>query len=55
VVQACGNGRREAALAAFARHPLVNSEALAAKLLARYEGAFPELQPLWHGGARSRR
>jgi 6-phospho-beta-glucosidase len=54
VVQACGSGRREAALAAFARHPLVDSEDLAAKLLAGYEAAFPELQPLWHGGGRTR-
>jgi 6-phospho-beta-glucosidase len=53
VVQACGNGRREAALAAFARHPLVDSEALAAKLLAGYEAAFPELQRLWRGGGRA--
>ncbi|MCU1552601.1 MAG: 6-phospho-beta-glucosidase [Arthrobacter sp.] len=42
--------RREAALAAFARHPLVDSDALAAKLLAGYEAAFPELQQLWRSG-----
>jgi 6-phospho-beta-glucosidase len=42
--------RREAALAAFARHPLVDSAALAAKLLAGYEAAFPELQQLWTAG-----
>jgi 6-phospho-beta-glucosidase len=47
---AAGNPRREAALAAFARHPLVDSDVLAAKLLAGYEAAFPELQQLWHGG-----
>jgi 6-phospho-beta-glucosidase len=39
--------RREAALAAFARHPLVVSDVLAARLLAGYESAFPELTALW--------
>ena len=52
------NPRRGAALAAFARHPLVDSDVLAAKLLAGYEAAFPELQQLWcggnHGGNHSR-
>ena len=43
VVEAATTGRREAALAAFARHPLVDSEVLAGKLLAGYEAAFPEL------------
>ena len=39
-----GHGQaREAALAAFARHPLVDSEVLAGQLLAGYEAAFPEL------------
>ena len=47
---AAGNPRRGAALAAFARHPLVDSDVLAAQLLAGYEAAFPELQQLWHGG-----
>jgi len=42
-----GGGRREAALAAFARHPLVDSEELAARLLAGYEAAFPDLAALW--------
>lgn len=42
-----GSGRRDAALAAFARHPLIDSEVLAAKLLAGYEAAFPELSRLW--------
>jgi 6-phospho-beta-glucosidase len=51
---AAGNSRREAALAAFARHPLVDSDVLAAKLLAGYEAAFPELQQLWHGGNHSK-
>ncbi|WP_144671181.1 6-phospho-beta-glucosidase [Arthrobacter sp. U41] len=44
---AAGSRRREAALAAFARHPLVDSDVLAAKLLAGYEAAFPELLHLW--------
>jgi len=42
-----GSARREAALAAFARHPLVDSEVLAARLLAGYEAAFPRLAALW--------
>jgi 6-phospho-beta-glucosidase len=50
VVEAATTGQREAALAAFARHPLVDSEDLAGKLLAGYEAAFPELGRLWHGG-----
>ncbi|QCB96775.1 6-phospho-beta-glucosidase [Arthrobacter sp. PAMC25564] len=48
--QAAGQGRRQAALAAFARHPLVDSEVLAGQLLAGYEAAFPELALLWRGG-----
>ena len=44
---AAGTRRRGAALAAFARHPLVNSEVLGAKLLTGYEAAFPELLQLW--------
>ena len=50
VVEAATTGRREAALAAFARHPLVDSDDLAGKLLAGYEAAFPELGRLWHSG-----
>lgn len=50
VVEAETTGRREAALAAFARHPLVDSADLAGKLLAGYEAAFPELGRLWQGG-----
>ncbi|HSO14451.1 MAG TPA: 6-phospho-beta-glucosidase [Arthrobacter sp.] len=42
-----GPGRREAALAAFAGHPLVGSRDLAGKLLAGYEHAFPELRELF--------
>ncbi|MCB5293455.1 6-phospho-beta-glucosidase [Arthrobacter sp. SO3] len=44
-----GPGRREAALAAFAGHPLVGSADLAGKLLAGYEAAFPDLATLWAG------
>ena len=50
VVEAATTGRREAALAAFAGHPLVDSDVLGGKLLAGYEAAFPELGSLWHGG-----
>jgi 6-phospho-beta-glucosidase len=50
VVEAATTGRREAAFAAFARHPLVDSEVLAGQLLAGYEAAFPELGRLWHRG-----
>jgi 6-phospho-beta-glucosidase len=49
--RAAPGARREAALAAFARHPLVDSTELAAKLLAGYEAAFPELQELWRSGS----
>ncbi|WP_346925464.1 6-phospho-beta-glucosidase [uncultured Arthrobacter sp.] len=42
-----GPGRREAALAAFAGHPLVGSWDLAGRLLAGYESAFPELRELF--------
>ncbi|SDP38135.1 6-phospho-beta-glucosidase [Arthrobacter sp. ok909] len=48
VVEATTTGRRESALAAFARHPLVDSEVLAGRLLSGYEAAFPELGRLWH-------
>ena len=51
-VQAVAEGNREAALAAFARHPLVDSEDLAATLLAGYEEAFPALRKMWQGGTR---
>ena len=44
-----GPGRREAALAAFAGHPLVGSWGLADELLAGYDAEFPELQELWRG------
>lgn len=48
-----GPARREAALAAFARHPLVDSEELAARLLAGYEAVFPRLSALWQDGPGS--
>lgn len=50
VVEAATTGRRESALAAFARHPLVDSDVLVGKLLAGYEAAFPELGRLWRRG-----
>ena len=46
---ASGTRRRGAALAAFARHPLVDTDVLAAKLLTGYEAVFPELRQLWRG------
>jgi 6-phospho-beta-glucosidase len=52
-VLAATNGNRDAALAAFARHPLVDSADLAAELLAGYEQAFPALRALWLGGGGS--
>jgi 6-phospho-beta-glucosidase len=46
-VRAASAGDRDAALEAFAEHPLVGSAALANALLTGYEGAFPELPGLW--------
>ncbi|TLM75799.1 6-phospho-beta-glucosidase [Pseudarthrobacter sp. NamB4] len=51
-VLAATEGNRDAALAAFARHPLVGSEGLAAALLAGYEQEFPALRDLWGRGSR---
>jgi 6-phospho-beta-glucosidase len=51
-VRAATDGNRDAALQAFARHPLVDSADVAERLLAGYEHAFPALRELW-GGARS--
>ncbi|MFJ6079115.1 6-phospho-beta-glucosidase [Pseudarthrobacter sp. NPDC092419] len=48
-VRAVTEGNRETAFEAFARHPLVGSTDLAARLLAGYEAAFPELARLWGG------
>ncbi|MDP9692929.1 UNVERIFIED_ORG: 6-phospho-beta-glucosidase [Arthrobacter globiformis] len=46
-VRAASAGDRDAALEAFAEHPLVGSAALANALLTGYEGAFPELPGFW--------
>ena len=46
-VRAASAGDRDAALEAFAEHPLVGSAALANALLTGYEGAFPELLGMW--------
>lgn len=48
-VRASTDGDRAAAVDAFGRHPLVDSPALGAKLLAGYEHAFPALRGLWRG------
>jgi len=48
-VRAASTGDRDAALEAFAEHPLVGSSGLAEALLTGYEGAFPELVGLWRG------
>jgi 6-phospho-beta-glucosidase len=50
-VLAATEGTRDAALAAFARHPLVDSPDLASELLAGYEHAFPALRKLWGEGS----
>ncbi|MCD5341594.1 6-phospho-beta-glucosidase [Arthrobacter sp. AK04] len=46
-VRAAVEGDRDAALAAFAGHPLVASEELAQALLEGYEREFPALRDLW--------
>ncbi|MCQ6271418.1 6-phospho-beta-glucosidase [Pseudarthrobacter sp. R1] len=51
-VLAATEGDRDAALQAFAQHPLVGSEELGAELLAGYEQAFPALGKMWRGGTR---
>ena len=51
-VRAAVEGDRKAALAAFAGHPLVDSEDLAHALLGRYEREFPELRDLWRPRVR---
>jgi 6-phospho-beta-glucosidase len=51
-VRAATEGDRDAALQAFAQHPLVGSEELGAELLAGYEQAFPALGKMWRGGTR---
>jgi 6-phospho-beta-glucosidase len=50
-VLAASHGRRDAALQAFARHPLIDSDELGAELLAGYEAAFPALKLLWRSRA----
>ena len=46
-VRAAAHGDRAAAVDAFSRHPLVDSPALGAELLAGYEHAFPALREQW--------
>ena len=46
-VRAAVESDRDAALAAFAGHPLVASEELAQALLEGYEREFPALRDLW--------
>lgn len=46
-IRAVLSGEREAAVQAFAAHPLVGSPALGRQLMAGYEDAFPELTQLW--------
>ncbi|MEV7605315.1 6-phospho-beta-glucosidase [Paenarthrobacter sp. NPDC089322] len=46
-IRAVRDGDRDAALQAFAMHPLVGSAALGRQLLEGYEHAFPELKGLW--------
>ena len=48
-IQAVRERDREAALQAFAAHPLVGSEELGRQLLEGYERGFPELKRLWVG------
>ncbi|WP_455834961.1 family 4 glycosyl hydrolase [Pseudarthrobacter siccitolerans] len=51
-VRAAAEGDRDAAVQAFARHPLVGSGELGAALLAGYEEAFPALGKMWRGSRR---
>ena len=46
-IRAVVSGEREAAVRAFAAHPLVGSLPLGRQLLEGYEAAFPELTQLW--------
>ncbi|WP_426996527.1 6-phospho-beta-glucosidase [Pseudarthrobacter sp. N5] len=50
-VSAATYGSRDAALAAFTAHPLIDSAGVANRLLAGYEAAFPELGKLWRPSA----
>ncbi|PNI10278.1 6-phospho-beta-glucosidase [Arthrobacter sp. AFG7.2] len=51
-VRAAVDGDRDAALAAFAGHPLVDSQDLAQALLEGYEREFTALRELWRHGGR---
>lgn len=46
-IQAVRDGSRDAAVRAFAAHPLVGSEDLGQRLVEGYEQAFPEVRGLW--------
>ncbi|MGJ3188975.1 6-phospho-beta-glucosidase [Paenarthrobacter sp. FR1] len=46
-IRAVRNGEREAAVQAFASHPLVGATPQGRQLLEGYEQAFPELRGLW--------
>ena len=46
-IRAATLGDRDAAIAAFAEHPLIGSESMASKLLTGYEKAFPALPERW--------
>ena len=46
-IRAATLGDRDAAIAAFAEHPLIASESLASELLTGYEKAFPALRERW--------
>jgi 6-phospho-beta-glucosidase len=46
-IRAATLGDRDAAIAAFAEHPLIASGSLAAELLNGYEKAFPALRERW--------
>lgn len=46
-IRAATLGDRDAAIAAFAEHPLIASESLASELLNGYEKAFPALPERW--------
>ncbi|MEV7660822.1 6-phospho-beta-glucosidase [Paenarthrobacter sp. NPDC089316] len=52
-IRAVRDHDREAAVQAFASHPLVGSELLGRQLLAGYEKEFPGLAALWSNGRRA--
>ncbi|GAA2848221.1 6-phospho-beta-glucosidase [Paenarthrobacter ilicis] len=47
VITSVRDGERDAAVQAFAAHPLVGSARLGSQLLDGYEAAFPEVRRLW--------